>query len=148
MKRMKSRIAVLVIAAMAASGCGIFKKGAPKTPVLGQRVAVLTTENDVTVDPATAALPMVLPAAAANSEWGQSGGNASKSMGHLALGTQLARAFSVSIGYGSSLGARLASPPVVGGGRIYTIDTNATVRAFDARTGGQYWESQFGTERG
>ena len=148
MKQIKIKIAVLVIAAMAASGCGVFKKGTPKTPVLGQRVAVLTTENDVTADPATAAIPMVLPAPVANSEWAQSGGNASKSMGHVALGTALARAFSVSIGHGSSLTARLGSPPVVGGGRVYTIDTNATVRAFDAQTGGQLWASQFGTERG
>ena len=148
MKRIKTRIAVLMMAAMAASGCGIFKKGAPKTPVLGERVAVLTTESDVEVDPATAALPMELPAPVANSEWAQSGGNASKSMGHLALGNALARAFSVSIGYGSTLTARLASPPVVGGGRIYTIDTNATVRAFDAQTGGRAWESQFGLEKG
>lgn len=148
MTRIKIKIAVLVMAAMAASGCGIFKKGTPKTPVLGQRVAVLTTEGDITVDQPTAAQPMVLPAPVANTEWGQSGGNASKSMGHLALGTALGRAFSVSIGYGSSLTARLGSPPVVGGGRVYTIDTNATVRAFDAQTGGQAWESQFGTEKG
>jgi outer membrane protein assembly factor BamB len=39
-------------------------------------------------------------------------------------------------------------PPVVGGGRVYTIDTTATVRAFDAQTGGQRWADQFGTERG
>lgn len=148
MNRIKTRIAVLAFAAMAASGCGIFKKGAPKTPVLGERVAVLTTENDVAVDPATASLPMVLPAPVANSEWAQSGGNASKSMGHVVLGTALARAFTVSIGQGSSLTARLASPPVVGGGRVYTIDTSATVRAFDAQTGGQAWESQFGLEKG
>ena len=46
------------------------------------------------------------------------------------------------------VGGRLASSPVVGGGRVYTIDTNATVRAFDAQTGGKAWESQFGTEKG
>src|SRR5687767_14326572 len=137
MNRIKTRIAVLLIAAMAASGCGILKKGTPKTPVLGQRVAVLTTENDIVVDRDTAAIPMALPAPVANTEWAQSGGNASKSMGHLALGSALGRAFSVSIGYGSSLTARLASPPVVGGGRVYTIDINATVRAFDAQTGGK-----------
>ncbi len=148
MMRIKTKIAVLMIAAMAASGCSILKKSAPKTPVLGQRVAVLMTENDIAVDPATAALPMVLPAPVANSDWAQAGGNASKSMGHLALGTSLGQAFSVSIGYGSTLGGQLASSPVVGGGRIYTIDTNATVRAFDAQTGGKVWESQFGLEKG
>ncbi|HUE80458.1 MAG TPA: PQQ-binding-like beta-propeller repeat protein [Sphingomicrobium sp.] len=148
MIRMKTKMAVLLVAAMTASGCGILKKSTPKTPVLGERVAVLTTENDVSVDPATAALPMVLPAPVANTEWTQPGGNASKSMGHVALGNALANAFTVSIGYGSSLSGRLASPPAIGGGRVYTIDTNSTVRAFDAQTGAQIWESQFGTEKG
>lgn len=148
MKRTNTKLAVLMMAAVAVSGCSIFKKGTPKTPVLGERIAVLTLENDIAVDPATAALPMVLPAPVANAEWAQSGGNASKSMGHLALGSALGRAYTVSIGYGTTMAARLASPPVVGGGRVFTIDTNATVRAFDARTGGQVWESQFGTEKG
>ncbi|HYI42927.1 MAG TPA: PQQ-binding-like beta-propeller repeat protein, partial [Sphingomicrobium sp.] len=49
---------------------------------------------------------------------------------------------------GSSLSARLAAAPVVGGGRIYTIDTVATVRAFDARSGGMVWEASFGREKG
>jgi outer membrane protein assembly factor BamB len=148
MKRIKTKVAVLMMAAVAASGCSVLKKRTPKTPVLGERVAVLTTENDVAVDPETAALPMVLPAPVANTEWAQSGGNASKSMSHVAIGPSLGQVFSVSIGTGSSLTARLASPPVVGGGRVYTIDTSATVRAFDAQTGGQAWQSQFGLEKG
>ncbi|HEY0164967.1 MAG TPA: PQQ-binding-like beta-propeller repeat protein, partial [Sphingomicrobium sp.] len=148
MKRNTTKLTVLVMAAMAVNGCSLLKKGTPKTPVLGNRVAVLTTENDVSVDQATAALPMVLPAPVVNTEWGQPGGNASKSMGHLALGSALQNAFSVSIGYGSTLGARLSAAPVVGGGRVYTIDTNSTVRAFDATSGGRAWESQFGLEKG
>ena len=148
MKRIKTRVAVLMIAAMAASGCGILKKGTPKTPVLGNRVAVLSTENDAGVDLATASIPMVLPEPVENADWGQSGGSPSKSMGHLALGAALQNAFSVSIGYGSTLSARLGAPPVVAGGRVYTIDINSAVRAFDAKTGGTAWESQFGTEKG
>ena len=148
MKRMESRLAVVVMAALALGGCGILRKSAPKTPVLGDRIAVLTTESDVQVDAATAALPMVLPEAVANADWAQSGGNASKSMGHLALGSALNTAFSVSIGRGNSLSTRLAAAPVVGGGRVFTIDTTSTVRAFDARTGAPLWETQFGTEEG
>jgi len=148
MTSMKTRVAILMFAAFAAGGCSIFKKGTPKTPVLGERIPVLLSETDIAVDPATAAIPMVLPEPVANAEWGQAGGNASKSVGHVALGQALGNAFTVSIGYGSSLTARLASPPVVGGGRVYTIDANATVRAFDAQTGGKAWESQFGLEKG
>ena len=147
MKAVRTRFLILTLAALAASGCGIFKKGAPKTPVLGERVAVLATEQDVAVDPATAALPFSLPEATANSEWAQSGGNASKSMGHLALGQSLGQAWAVSIGEGGSLRARLAAAPVVGDGKVYTIDTQATVRAFDAQSGATVWSTQFGTEK-
>lgn len=148
MKLVATRFAVLTLAALAAGGCGIFGKARPKTPVLGERVAVLNVEADIEIDPTTAALPLNLPAVVANSEWATSGGNASKSMGHLALGGALAHAWRVSIGQGSSPDARLASSPVVANGRIYTIDTTSTVRAFDAQTGAQAWVSRFGIEQG
>jgi len=142
------RIAILIAAALAASGCGIFKKGGPKTPVLGERIPVLTTEIDVQVDPAAKALPFSLPPAVANSVWSQSGGNATKSMGQLALGASLQPAFTVQAGRGSSVGARLAAAPIAANGRVYTIDTLGAVRAFDAQTGGQFWASQTPNDRG
>jgi outer membrane protein assembly factor BamB len=136
------RVAVMIAAAFAASSCGVFKKGKATTPVLGQRIPVLTGEGDVIVDPATTALPMSLPAPVANNDWTQSGGNPNKSMGQLALGSSVARAFTVQAGRGSSLTARLASAPIVAGGRAYTIDTLGTVRAFDTRNGAQLWSTQ------
>jgi len=149
MTRKTFRIALLVAAALAASGCGVLKKGSgPKTPVLGQRIPVLTSETDATVDPATQALPFTLPAPVVNSAWSQSGGNATKSMGQLALGSSLQQAFVVQAGRGSSLTARLAAAPVVANGRIYTIDTLGAVRAFDARTGAMFWASQTPDDRG
>jgi len=143
------RVAVMIAAALAAGGCGAFKGKRPSsTPVLGKRIAVLTSEGDAQVDPATAALPMSLPSAIENSDWTQSGGNASKSIGQVALGTALGRAFMVNAGRGSSLTARLASAPIVANGKVFTIDTVGTVRAFDARNGGQVWASQTPSERG
>ncbi len=142
------RLAILIAATFAASGCGVFKKGKASTPVLGQRIAVLTGEGDVAVDPATATLPMSLPPAVANTDWTQSGGNPTKSMGQLAFGNTLTRVFSVQAGRGSSLSARLAAAPIVANGRIYAIDTLGTVRAFDARTGGAVWSSQTPSEKG
>ena len=143
------RVAALIALALAASGCGIFKKGkSSNTPVLGNRIAVLTGEGDVSVDPATTNIPMSLPDPIVNADWTQSGGNATKSMGQLALGRSLARAFSVQAGRGNSLVARLAAPPIVANGRVYTIDTIGAVRAFDARTGAQLWVRQTPTEKG
>jgi outer membrane protein assembly factor BamB len=142
-------VALLLAAAFASTGCSLFKKGAhPKTPVLGQRIPVLTTEGDVTVDPATRALPFSLPPATENSSWTESGGNASNSMGHVALGNALQPAFSVQAGRGSSLSARLAAAPIVANGRVYTIDTLGAVRAFDVRNGALLWASQTPDDKG
>src|SRR5215813_12472152 len=146
---MKFRVALMIGAALAASGCSILKRGGkPKTPVLGERIAVLASEGDIEVDPATAAIPMTLPEAVANTEWTQSGGNSSKSVGQLALGNALGSVFHVQGGRGSSLTARLASEPLVAGGRVYTIDTLGAVRAFDAQSGAKLWESQTPNDRG
>ena len=91
---------------------------------------------------------MSLPPAVANTDWAQSGGDADKSMGHLALGTALTQAFMVQAGHGSSLTMRLASSPIVANGRVYTIDTLGAVRSFDAKTGAMYWASQTPNEKG
>ena len=146
MTSFRTKFALLALAAAAASGCSILKKSTPKTPVLGERIAVLETEKDVVVDPATAALPMVLPDPVANTQWGQPGGNAAKAMGHVALGQSLGEAFSVGIGSATTVRARLASAPVIADGRVYTIDTQSTVRAFDANSGASVWSTRFGTD--
>jgi outer membrane protein assembly factor BamB len=142
-------VSVMMAAALGVSGCSVFKKGkGPSTPVLGERIPVLSSEGDVEIDPATAALPMTLPPATANSDWSQSGGNGAKSVGHVALGTTLRQVFAVNAGHGSNLVARLASAPVVANGRVYTIDTTGMVRAFDATSGALIWASQTPSERG
>src|SRR5260370_41870345 len=143
------QVAALIALALAASGCSVFKRGkASKTPVLGERIAELTTESDAQLDLATAAQPMSLPAPVVNTEWSQSGGNAAKSMGQLALGTALGNAFTVQAGRGSSLTMRLASAPIVAGGRVYTIDTLRAVRGFDGQTGALYLASHAPNDKG
>jgi outer membrane protein assembly factor BamB len=137
-------IAGLLMASALVTGCNPFKKGKVVTPTVGERVSVLLGETGVSVDEATAALPMALPEAVANAEWAQSGGNATKSMGHVALGTSLGVAWSAMIGEGSGKSGRLVSGPVVGGGRVYTVDTRGVVRAFDEQTGAVAWSTNFG----
>ena len=139
------RVAILIAAALAASGCSVFKQGkGPKTPVLGERIAVLTSESDVAGRSGDGgAADDASRRRSRTRDWAQSGGNATKSMGQLALGDRAARRRSrVQAGRGSSLTARLASAPIVANGRVYTIDTLGAVRAFDARTGALYWASQ------
>ncbi|HZF95669.1 MAG TPA: PQQ-binding-like beta-propeller repeat protein [Allosphingosinicella sp.] len=132
-------------AATILSGCGIIGGGGngPKgTPTVGERIPVLSGEAGIEVDPELADVPVVLPAPAENADWAQGGGTASKSVGHVALGTSLSPAWSVSIGQGSSTSGRLGAPPVIGGGRIYTMDTQAVIRALDPQTGNTVWQRQ------
>ncbi|MCJ8190676.1 outer membrane protein assembly factor BamB family protein [Sphingomicrobium aestuariivivum] len=141
---------LLLPVAMAAllSGCGVFKEAENKTPVLGERVAVLGAEVEVGIDATTAALPFALPAPRANDDWAQSGGNAPKAMGHLALSASPQLAWRTSIGEGSNSAARLIATPVVAEGRVYSIDVEGVVRAFDAQTGSLQWATQFASAEG
>ncbi len=145
-----TRLSFLLLSASLLAGCGggggplgIFKK-TEKLTVPGERVAVLVNEADIDIDTETAALPMSLPAAVANDSWAQSGGNARKSVGHLALGNALGVAWTQSIGKGSDKDGRLGGGPVIADGKVFTIDTAGTVRAFDANGGGQIWSARFG----
>jgi outer membrane protein assembly factor BamB len=135
---------VLALAAISLlSGCSILRgRRGPTTPTVGTRVPVLGSDAALVADPALADVPVTVPGPAANADWPQPGGNASKSTGHVALGNAPGQAWQASIGQGDSAAGRLAAEPVVADGRVYTIDTQARVRAFDAQTGAQIWEHQ------
>ena len=68
-------------------------------------------------------------------------------MGHLALGDAPQQVLSVSIGSGNSFRTGLRLRPVVADGRVYTIDTLGTVRAFDSRTA-KIWATRSRGEQG
>jgi len=109
------------------------------TPTVGERIPILSRiETGAQVDPALASVQVVLPPAQTNASFAQAGGTASKSYGHLALGQQPAKAWTAQIA-GSSNRARLGAAPVVGGGRLYAVDVDGTVYAFDAQTGARIW---------
>jgi len=136
-------VAPALVALLATGGCSVFKKGKPKTAVLGERVPILTSENDASVEPSIADVQVLLPAAATNDTWSQPGGNSAKSMGHLALGGSPVRVWEAKI-VGVSKSERLAASPVVSGGTLYAMDTAGTVHAFDSATGAKRWSVSFG----
>ena len=141
MNRKLFALASALALASTLGGCGIFKGGdgkKPKTPVLGQRIAVLTAESGAEIDPALEAVPVTVPAETPNPEWAQPGGNATKSMGNPALGQSLSVAWSRKIN-GSSSKARLAAAPVIGNGKVYVVDVDAVIHAFDLKTGAPAW---------
>ncbi len=141
----KRSLGLLLITALAVSGCGgkIFKPAKKHgTPVLGERIPVLNFETRAEAEPELADLAVVLPPAETNADWSQPGGSSSKAGGHLTLPENLNRAWSVSIGKGSTGTRRLNAGPVVLAGKIYTMDTAGDVKAFDASSGRSLWQAR------
>ncbi|KQT32184.1 pyrrolo-quinoline quinone [Sphingomonas sp. Leaf412] len=137
----KTFAALAAVAAVGSlGGCGIFKGGPKKTPTVGQRVPILASENAVEVDPALANVQVLLPPAAVNDAWTQSGGNAEKSMGHLALAAAPSQAWSAQIDGGSNR-ARLGAAPVIADGKLFVVDVTGTAHAFAADTGAKIWST-------
>jgi outer membrane protein assembly factor BamB len=140
----KVRVVTAVAALALVSGCGVFKgSGGKKTPVLGERVPILVTENDITADKTLAGVEVELPQATTNENWAQPGGSASKAMGHLTLGDSLSRVWSRQVAKPSKK-ERLAASPVIEGGKLYVIDTMGVVHAMSADTGAELWKASTG----
>lgn len=138
---------ILGTMALALAGCGVLGRGGgdkrPKTPTIGERIPILTSESNADLDPSLADVAVLLPPAQLNTDWAQPGGNGAKMMEHVALGTALGEAWTVKID-GTTPYARLAASPVVGDGKIFAVDIYANVHAFDAATGAKLWVSQIG----
>ena len=61
-------------------------------------------------------------------------------MHHLAAADQLELAWSAGIGTGSAGEGQLLARPVVAAGRVFTMDAEGRIRAFDAENGDLVWE--------
>ena len=122
------------------SGCGIFKGAPKKTPTVGQRVPILMSENQATVDKGLENVPVTLPVGVANDAWTQPGGNAAKSMGQLALAEAPSRAWQASVAGGSNR-QRLGASPVVADNKLFVVDVTAQLHAFAADTGAKLWSA-------
>ena len=146
-----SKILLALAASTTLGGCAVIdgvrgdagKKN--NTPTIGNRVDILGTERDTEADPALAGVSVILSEATTNADWPQPGGNAAKSPGHVTLGQSLTSAWTANIA-GATPRARLAASPVISGGRLYVIDTDARVSAFDAASGAKLWSTLIDVE--
>ena len=79
--------------------------------------------------------PITLPRTVDHAAWTHRGGGADHRIAHPALGRADTLAWSADIGAGDSRRGTITADPVVAGGRVFTLDAHATVRAFS--TSGQ-----------
>ena len=136
MKFAKITVSLIALSALAACGGGGNKD---KNRLPGERIPVLAFEQQLETDPTIADLKVTLPAPFANTDWAQPGGSPAKAMHHLALPQTLSKAWTASVGKGTSRTAYLLAAPIVADGKLFTIDTEATVQALDAETGRKLW---------
>ena len=104
------RTSAALAALMALGACGVFKSAPKKTPTVGNRIPILVSETGVEADKSIADVQVLLPAPETNPEWSQPGGNASKSMGQLALAEQPQRLWTSTINGGSARDPLGAAP--------------------------------------
>ncbi|MBW8753054.1 MAG: PQQ-binding-like beta-propeller repeat protein [Sphingomonadales bacterium] len=140
-------MALVIALSLGISGCGVFGgKGGPKTPTVGNRVPILSRiESGAKVDSSLESVAVIVPPEETNAEWPQAGDTPSKSYGHLALAETPSRVWTASIS-GSSNKRRLAASPVIGGGKLYVMDTQGMVSAFNAASGARLWTKSFSIE--
>ncbi len=122
------------------SGCGMLKKGNRKPATMGERISVLDYEKQVQAEPELQGIEIVLPQQQVNAAWTQPAGDPSGSMGHLALSASPTRVWSVGIGQGSNASRTLNAAPVVAENRLFAMDTQARVSAYEASSGRLLWQ--------
>ncbi len=126
------------------AGCNVLPDwlGAPEPPpISGARISVMSLERTLEPDPAIADLAVRLPEPYVNRSWPQIGGYPNRAMHHLAAADTLAERWRVRIGDGSDDDGHILSPPVVADGRIFAMDSESLISAFDATSGAPLWRS-------
>jgi outer membrane protein assembly factor BamB len=112
-------------------------------PLPGERISVLELQQSLEPDdPQLAAEGLVTPAPWKNEFWPQAGGYPNHSMQNLALNTgALKEVWEADIGEGSTDELPLTAQPVVVDGKIFTLDTDSKLSAFDIRSGKKIWNT-------
>ena len=136
-----ARRAVLLGGLAALPGCSIYDSifGADKKKLPGERQTVLPGGRALT--DATTTRSVTLPPPVTTADWAMPGGTPAHEGGHLALPGGFNRAWTASIGESTGYRRRITTQPVVSGGRVFTMDADGVVAAFDAASGRAQWRT-------
>ncbi len=123
-----ARIAAFVALAAFLSACG-----EPQLILPGERegLRAILQDPDPDVPVENLTQPISLGAQINNVDWAQFWGSPADRVAHPALGSNLTLQWRTNIGAGNSRRQRISADPVVGGGRIYTLDAGALITALN-----------------
>ena len=121
-------------------GCGLYDSwfGDDKEKLPGKRIAVFTERDPLKLD-AQADRKIILPPPQTNADWPQPGGNPGHDGDHPAAAPSLKQAWVTKIGASGGYRSRITAQPVVAGGRVFAMDSDAAVAAVDAASGSIVW---------
>ena len=147
-KRRHRLIAALLLVAVATSGCSTlgklnpFKgKGDKEVAGAGPRISIVAADQTLTPAEALKGGDFFLPAPAPAESWPLPGRTPEQSPDHVDAAPNLQVAWRKGIGAGSSRGKHVTAPPVAADGKVFVMDGEALVSAYDARSGSQLWKT-------
>ncbi|WP_417624864.1 PQQ-binding-like beta-propeller repeat protein [Paremcibacter congregatus] len=114
-----------------------------KNRLEGERIPVLTFEQNLAESEELANLQVQLPRPYRNKSWAQAGGNQHHVMQHLSLGDNPQKVWSADIGEESNGRRSTVSMPIIENGVVYAMDSMAKVTAYTAQTGKKVWQKKF-----
>jgi outer membrane protein assembly factor BamB len=152
---MKTRILIALMAVSLLTGCAVtdeigswFSSAGKKSTLRGVRIPVMSLDENLKPDPTIATTPVVLPAPYRNTEWPQPGGYAGNAMYHLSAPGRLREVWRESAGKGTDIDSALTSTPVIGGGMIFALDSEAHIYVFRAGNGQEVWNRRLAPKNG
>lgn len=131
------RTATVLALSLLLSACG-----KEKLVIDGQRLPVLDAPETIAADYMKGDIKISLPAPLKNHHWTQSGGNAQHNLGHIASDNELKQVWTKSFGAGNSKRDYLIAAPLVANGRIFAIDADAIVSAYNKEDGRRLWKTR------
>jgi outer membrane protein assembly factor BamB len=114
--------------------------GTKKSNIKGERISVMSLDQSLKPDPELAKVAVVLPPPYRNGQWPEPGGYAANAMYHLEAPGRLQMLWQQDAGKGSDDDSRLTAPPIVADGRVFVLDAQAHLFAFDAQSGNPLWD--------
>ena len=135
----RATILALSLVMLGACDSGIFSSDDDSEKLPGTRISVLALERELRPDLEAIDTQIRLPKPEGNDSWAQAGGLSHHAMHHLLLGAVPKIAWSQSIGEGTGKRNRVLGEPIVAEDNVFTMDAEAVVTAFNAKTGTERW---------
>ena len=126
---------------MALAGCdnNIFTGEKDRDILPGTRISVLALARELRPDLSAIDTVIRLPKPQDTETWPQAGGLSHHAMHHMVLGDAPKLRWSDNIGVSTGKRNRVLAEPVIAEGHVFAMDAEATVTAYDEKTGKKLW---------